>query len=243
MVVVQVRSHIHAKSHIRESLRSLGLNKPNSKSLHESTDSVTRGLVNAARDYVAVAILPVHLHKKDTESRFESVEYGSVTKPAEIWRTPRGSYIGYELSAPTIVAFLSTRADYRDVLLGIQELGLRVDLASEDALLVADPPEAGRRRRSGQFLEISKDCDLSTVTRAAIPCLHEESCAMVYWRSPYRRFHDINREAAELEFVCRLKDRAILRDLKQRFAENDVIALSNLTIQFHEKGQRRAWAL
>jgi ribosomal protein L30/L7E len=243
MVVVQVKSQINAKSHIRDSLRSLGLSKPNSKSLRESTDSVTRGLVHTAREYVAVAILPVHVHKKDTARGFESVEYGSATKPAEIWRTRQGSYIGYELSPPAVAAFLSTESDYRDVLVGIQEVGLRVDPASEEALLVADPANAGSRRRAGHFLEISKGCDLSTVSRASIPCLLGKWPAMVYWRSPYRRFHDIDRDAAELAFFCRVEDRAILRTFKQRFAEKDVISLSQLTLQFHEEGRRRDWTL
>lgn len=241
MLVLQVRGASKAKPNIKSSLRSLGLGRPGMISLRFDND-VNRGYIRTARDHVAVAFLNGIWYKKNITEYLESAEYGTASKPAEIFRAQSGSYFGYEYSPPRLVMFMSTRAEFTEVLEAARASGVEVDNANPEALLVgANEDRREVVRRVGTLASALADVSLSAIERAVVP-LRAQGELKITWRSAYRRFHDLDTINREIGIICADSARDLAGKLANRLMHAELID-AGIVIPYRSNGTRYGWHL
>jgi hypothetical protein len=133
---------------------------------------------------------------------------------------------------------MSTLAMFPDVLVRLQLCGLEIEPSSADAYIgIRNPDEYPvDRLRKGRFESVFGGVESVDVVRATIPCRTfgkpspETEFMTLTWQAPFRRFHDIDRESAELGFIGRVGQTVVVSALKDEFAEPSVRAHCSIVV-------------
>lgn len=237
LLVIQVRSGKHEKKARQETLRSLGLKGVRSASLRSSGDGATRGYIRAVRDLVGVIELDGVKWKESStldrasDLQYESLDYGTNTRPGGLVRDSLGNYFVFESDRNGVLLNWSTSLSLLECYENLVEATERQILPASMSGLSKERPEGENLsilavKGSAQpgvsagttsdrhdaatdpidFIELPTD-EALTVMRAQGSAIAVARLAFrgmdLTWQQPYARFIDSDRETAEVGLYSR----------------------------------------
>lgn len=244
VIVVQLKSSANALQAHKDTLRSLGLGRPNAASLRWGKDGVTQGYIHAVRHLVGVVFLLEPCYKEGISPLFESQQYGTRTRPGEILRSFDGEYIGYRSERDAASIYMSTEASFSDVLVGLQRCGMETELSSPDTWVSIQSPAGEWDSRRGRYERVVDGLDLAWIRRSTLPvrtlgrATRESVSLMIMWQQDIQRFHDMTRRSNELGVIAVGDAIRSVALLKETFAEARVREDAALRVNIATKGRR-----
>jgi ribosomal protein L30/L7E/uncharacterized protein len=145
LLVVQLKSAMHEKYRIKESLRSLGLKGVGSQALRSSSDDNVFGYIKKAKHLIAVVELYGVQWKSATRKlpasrmEYEIIEYGNNTRPGGLYRNSDGDYFNFISDRDGLRTSWSTNLGASACLaVALQEITPVVDVDGGHSILVLD---------------------------------------------------------------------------------------------------------
>lgn len=197
LLVIQLKGMAGLDERRKAALRTLGLGRIDSACLRDSADPTLWGNVQAVRDAVAVVILPRKMYApgidsraEDSDAQYDSLKYGTQSRPGHLWRDAKGDYFAYESDRDSLVALWSSDcSDLYELLSKLSTAGLTVDKGSHEAQLRVIDRAQAHEERVGPLHELLEARGNVAVSQAVIPI---DNGAQVTWQASIRRFHDID---------------------------------------------------
>lgn len=254
LLIHQLKGSSHAPTPQQAALRSLGLGSRHASSLRWSSDPVTSGYLRSVRHLVGVVYLSRPCYKQWISTEYESQQYGTQSKPGEVWRNPVGEYIGFESDSTGIAVYMSTGVGFMGVLSRLQstEIDMEPDSSSPDAWVSIRDQDGTWSSRRGYFSNVVRDVDQSLIRGAVIPIkthgrVNRETLSMsLTWHADLQKFHDIGRISHELG-VSAVRPTVITatrytekyRGFRDLFAEINDRDACPVSISYLSEGRRR----
>lgn len=242
LIVIQLASANGVGQVRRSALRTLNLKGPRSAALHMSTTPTVWGNISAVRDLVAVVELSRVEYTKsaqvahgETAIDHETKEYGSGTRPGQLWRGVDGVYFGYESDRHSLRTYWSTKIDFPTFLLSLTAAELPPDPQLPDSYMAIDH-DGSIEHQDGSFSELSELLGDRAITGAV---LQIEAGLEVFWRKPYRRFHDRDTVRGEIGVISAPADPAASRRLAASAGDLEKIRRLGGLVRYRTNGISR----
>ena len=227
LIVCQLRGSSHAPKYQQATLRSLGLGARYDASLRWSDDDVSAGYLHAVRHLVGIVKLSQPCYKEWLSPYYETQQYGTQTRPGQVWRALTGEYLGYSADNNGVALYMSTTHHFADVLPGIQldQIGMEPDGSSPNSWVALQNESSEWATRHGHFADVMNGVDINQVRRASIPIksigrVGLETVAMTLtWDADVQKFHDIERVSHELGLISTRTYAGFLSGFRDVFSE------------------------
>lgn len=249
LLVFQVRSGIGEKPSRRDALRTLGLRGPGSVSLRND-DGPTAGNIRKVEDLVMTVRLPERCFKEEMfqvgadapSLTYEKIQYGTMTRPAEMVRSRSGEYFAFESDRNGALLMWGTTLgpeEFFDECLKVTRENLPAQrtsfvisgqIAESDDASEGENPHYVDTERALKIVRGGKEVSLARLEFGEFECT---------WISPRQPFDDMNTVCAEVHFYTESLNLDIAKALAMQTGPRRLLSQASIAIDLRRHGTRR----